>query len=157
MILLVIAMLVWSSPAWAVPKNYLPQAEQPVAARCVSADGLTYESCSGSGASASVDSFTIAASVTTNATSTAVAGIRGTKTFYGSVNGTGSVTQTQVIYGGLTSGVTSTTGEPVCTFTLSGTTHAHGVCVSTSPWLYYIVVTTNTTGTGASGDVTAMY
>lgn len=100
---------------------------------------------------------TLASAVTTNTTSTAVAGLRGTKTFYGAVTGTGAVTQTQVIYGGLTSGVTSTTGSPICTFTLSGTTHAHAECVSTAPWLFYIVVTTNTTGTGASGAVTVMY
>ena len=100
---------------------------------------------------------TMASAVTTNTTSAAVAVPTGTKTFYGSVDGTGAVTQTQVIYGGLTSGVTATNGEPICTLTLSGTTHAHGACVSTAPWLFYIVVTTNTTGTGATGAITAMY
>lgn len=109
------------------------------------------------GGSASVGSVTLASAVTTNTTSTAVAGLRGTKTFYGAVDGTGAVTQTQAIYGGLTSGVTSTTGELICTFTLSGTTHAHSVCVSMAPYLFYIVVTTNTTGTSATGAVTAMY
>lgn len=104
-----------------------------------------------------VRSTTMASAVTTNTTSSAVAVPTGTKTFYGSVDGTGAVTQTQVIYGGLTSGVTATTGEAICTFTLSGTTHAHGACVSTAPWLFYIVVTTNTTGTSATGVVTAMY
>lgn len=100
---------------------------------------------------------TMASAVTTNTTSSAVAVPTGTKTFYGSVDGTGAITQTQVIYGGLTSGVTATNGEAICTFTLSGTTHAHGACVSTAPWLFYIVVTTNTTGTSATGVVTAMY
>ena len=81
----------------------------------------------------------------------------GTKTFEGTVDGTGAVAQTQIIYGGFTSGVTATTGEPICTFTLSGTTHAHGVCVSTAPWPFYIVVTSATPGTGATGAVMAAY
>lgn len=55
-----------------------------------------------------VRSATMASAVTTNTTSSAVAVPTGTKTFYGSVDGTGAITQTQVIYGGLTSGVTGT-------------------------------------------------
>ncbi|MHB1098102.1 MAG: hypothetical protein ACYCZR_00980 [Burkholderiales bacterium] len=104
-----------------------------------------------------VRSSVMASAVTTDTTSAAVEVPTGTKTFYGSVDGTGAVTQTQIIYGGLTSGVTATNGEPICTFTLSGTTHAHGACVSTAPWLFYIVVTSNTTGTSATGAVTAQY
>jgi hypothetical protein len=88
---------------------------------------------------------------------TAVALPVGGKTIYGSVDGTGAVTQIQSIYGGITSGVTSTTGELLCVLNLSGTTHAHASCYTTTPWLFYIVVTTNTTGTGATGVVTAMY
>lgn len=48
MISLIIIVLLWASPALADPKNYLPQSETPVAARCVTADGLSYESCGGS-------------------------------------------------------------------------------------------------------------
>lgn len=80
----------------------------------------------------------------------------GMKTIHGTVDGTGAITQTQKIYGGITSGVTATNGELLCTLTLSGTTHAHASCVTESPWLFYIVVTSATTGTGATGVVTGM-
>lgn len=101
---------------------------------------------------------TMASAVTTDTTSTAVALPTGSKTIYGSVTGTGSITQTQKIYGGITSGVTSTTGILLCTLTLSGTTAVYDACpVMTANFLYYIVVTSATTGTSASGTVTAMY
>lgn len=48
MIRIILILLLWASPALADPKNYLPQSETPVAARCVTADGLSYESCGGS-------------------------------------------------------------------------------------------------------------
>lgn len=99
----------------------------------------------------------VASAITTDTTSTAVALPIGSKTLYGSVDGTGAVTQTQKIYGGLTSGVTATTGELLCTFTLSATTHGHASCNVTTPWLYYIVVSSSTSGTSATGVVTAMY
>ena len=105
-----------------------------------------------------VRSTTMASAVTTNTTSTAVALPTGSKSIYGSVTGTGAITQTQAIYGGITSGVTSTTGILLCTLTLSGTTAVYDACpVITANYLFYIVVTTNTTGTSASGTVTAMY
>ena len=105
-----------------------------------------------------VRSTTMATAVTTNTTSTAVALPVREKTIYGSVDGTGAVTQIQSIYGGITSGVTSTTGELLCTLVLSGTTHAHATCAPiTANFLFYIVVTTNTTGTSATGVTTAMY
>ena len=105
-----------------------------------------------------VRSTTMASAVTTNTTSTAVALPVGSKSIYGSVTGTGAITQTQAIYGGITSGVTSTTGILLCTLTLSGTTAVYDACpVMTANFLYYIVVTTATTGTSASGTVTAMY
>lgn len=99
----------------------------------------------------------MASAVTTNTTSSAVGLPIGDKTIYGSVDGTGSVTQTQAIYGGLTSGMTTTNGTLLCTLVLSGTTHAHDQCTVSGPWLFYIIVTTNTTGTSATGVVTAMY
>ena len=103
-------------------------------------------------------STTMATAVTTNTTSTAVALPVGSKSIYGSVTGTGAVTQTQAIYGGITSGVTSSNGILLCTLTLSGTTTAVDACpVITANFLFYIVVTTNTSGTGASGVVTAMH
>lgn len=105
-----------------------------------------------------VRSTVMATGVITNTTSTAVAIPVGSKTIYGSVTGTGAVTQTQAIYGGITSGVTATTGILLGTLTLSGTTTAVAALpVITANFLWYIVVTTNTTGTSASGVVTAMY
>lgn len=105
-----------------------------------------------------VRSTTMASAVTTDTTSAAVALPVGSKSIYGSVTGTGAITQTQKIYGGITSGVTSTTGILLCTLTLSGTTAVYDACpVMTANFLYYIVVTSATTGTGASGNVTAMY
>lgn len=105
-----------------------------------------------------VRSTTMASAVTTDTTSAAVALPTGSKTIYGSVTGTGAITQTQKIYGGITSGVTSTTGILLCTLTLSGTTAVYDACpVMTANFLYYIVVTSSTTGTSASGTVTAMY
>ena len=105
-----------------------------------------------------VRSTTMASAVTTNTTSAAVALPVGSKSIYGSLTGTGAITQTQAIYGGITSGVTSTTGILLCTLTLTGTTAVYDACpVMTANFLFYIVVTTATTGTGASGTVTGMY
>lgn len=105
-----------------------------------------------------VRSTTMASAVTTNTTSAAVALPTGSKSIYGSVTGTGAITQTQAIYGGITSGVTSTTGILLCTLTLVGTTAVYDACpVLTANFLFYIVVTTATTGTGATGAITAMY
>lgn len=105
-----------------------------------------------------VRSTPMASAVTTDTTSSAVALPTGSKTIYGALTGTGAITQTQKIYGGLTSGVTSTTGILLCTLTLSGTTAVYDACpVMTANFLYYIVVTSSTTGTSASGTVTAMY
>lgn len=105
-----------------------------------------------------VRSTTMASAVTTDTTSAAVALPVGSKSIYGSVTGTGAITQTQKIYGGITSGVTSTTGILLCTLTLSGTTAVYDACpVMTANFLYYIVVTSSTSGTSASGTVTAMY
>lgn len=105
-----------------------------------------------------VRSTTMASAVTTDTTSAAVALPVGSKSIYGAVTGTGAITQTQKIYGGINSGVTSTTGILLCTLTLSGTTAVYDACpVMTANFLYYIVVTSSTTGTSASGTVTAMY
>lgn len=105
---------------------------------------------------------TIADTLTTNTTSTArpaeiAAGDNpAPKSFYGQVVGTGAVTQTQAIYGDIDSDAAN--GILLCTLTLSGTTRAQDACpVITATYAYYYVVTTNTTGTGATGAVYAMY
>lgn len=82
----------------------------------------------------------------------------GTKTFEGSVAGTGAVTQVQVIYGGFVSPITATNGTPICTLTLSGTTAKYDWCpVVTASFPYYGVLTSGTTGTSATGVVKAGY
>lgn len=105
---------------------------------------------------------TIASGLTSNTTSTArpaeiAAGDNpAPKSFYGQVVGTGAVTQTQAIYGDIDGD--SANGILLCTLTLSGTTRAQDACpVITATYAYYYVITTNTTGTGATGAVYAMY
>lgn len=125
-------------------------------ATLTSCEDQTNNLCMTSGGA--VRSTTMASAVTTNTTSAAVALPTGSKTIYGALTGTGAITQTQKIYGGITSGVTSTTGILLCTLTLSGTTAVYDACpVMTANFLYYIVVTSSTSGTSASGTVTAMY
>lgn len=99
---------------------------------------------------------TVTSSVTTNTTSTAVAVPVGSKTFYGQIVGTGAVTQTQAIYGDIDNDAAN--GILLCTLTLSGTTRTQDACpVVTANFSYYYVITTNTTGTSATGAVYAMY
>lgn len=114
------------------------------------------------GSFADVRKQTIASGITTNTTSTAmpaeVAASHnpGPKSFYGQVVGTGAVTQTQAIYGDIDSDAAN--GILLCTITLSGTTRAQDACpVITAQFAYYYVITTNTTGTEATGAVYAMY
>ena len=99
---------------------------------------------------------TIVSGVTTNATSTAVGAPIGAKSFYGQVVGTGAVTQTQAIYGDTDNDAAN--GILLCTLTLSGTTRAQDACpVITANFPYVYVITTSTTGTGATGAVYVMY
>lgn len=99
----------------------------------------------------------LTAGVTTDTTSTAVKiPAAGYKSFYGNVVGTGAVTQTQAIYGDFDSDAAN--GVLLCTLTLTSTTRDDDACApSTANFPYYYVVTTNTTGTGATGAVYAFY
>lgn len=97
---------------------------------------------------------TLARNITTNTTTTAVAIPFGYKSIYGQVVGTGAVTQTQAIYGDIDDDAAN--GILLCTLTLSGTTRAQDACPPfTANFIYYYVITTNTTGTGATGAVYA--
>ena len=98
----------------------------------------------------------LATGITTN-TTTAVKGIpAGLKTIYGQVVGTGSVTQTQALYGDIDDDAAN--GVLLCTITLSGTTRTQDACPPMSAnFAYYYLITTNTTGTGATGAIYAMY
>ena len=94
--------------------------------------------------------LTIASAVTTNTTTTPVAGVSGTKNFQWKVTGTGAVTQTVVLKGSFDSDGSNATD--LCTITLSGTAPVYDVCAPfTAPFPYMFVTTTSTTGTGASG------
>lgn len=99
---------------------------------------------------------TVMSGATSNATAASVGVSPGPKSFYGQVSGTGAVTQTQAIYGDVDDDEAN--GVLLCTLTLSGTTKAADACpVVTANFAFYYVITTNTTGTGATGVVYAMY
>lgn len=105
---------------------------------------------------ATTKSLTVASGVTTNTSTTPVAGVSGTKNFQWRVTGTGAVTQTVVLKGSFDSD--GSNAETLCTITLSGTTTAYGTCDPfTAPFPYLFVTTTNTTGTGTSGTGTMGY
>ena len=99
---------------------------------------------------AGAKSITVASGVTTNTSTTPVAGVSGTKNFQWRVTGTGAVTQTVVLKGSFNSDGSSATD--LCTITLSGTAPVSDACDPfTAPFPYLFVTTTATTGTGASG------
>lgn len=101
--------------------------------------------------------LTVASGVTTNTTTASLAVPSGSKSFYGQVVcSSGACTQTQALYGDIDDDEAN--GILLCTLTLSGTTRAQDACpVITAAFSYYYVVTTNTTGTSATGAVYAMY
>ena len=119
---------------------------------------VTCDNCSGGGGGGgAVQTLTIASGVTTNTTTAAVAGVSGTKTFWGEVVcSSGACAQTQAIYGDRDND--GANGVLLCTITLSGTTRTQDACaVSTAAYPYYYVVTTATSGTSATGAVYAFY
>ena len=99
---------------------------------------------------APAQSLTIASGITTDTTTTPVAGISGTKNFQWVLTGTGAVTQTVVLKGSFDSdGSYPTT---LCTIEITGTAPQSAVCDPfTAPFPYLFVTTSSTTGTGASG------
>lgn len=104
----------------------------------------------GAGGGGAVSALAIASGVTTNTSTTPVAGVSGTKNFQWVVIGTGAVTQTVVLKGSFDSDGSNPTD--LCTITISGTAPAHDVCPPfTAPFPYLFVTTTGTTGTSASG------
>jgi len=99
---------------------------------------------------ATAKSLTVASGVTTDTSTTPVAGVSGTKNFQWKVTGTGAVTQTVVLKGSFDSDGSNATD--LCTITLSGTAPVYDVCAPfTAPFPYMFVTTTSTTGTSASG------
>lgn len=100
---------------------------------------------------------TIMSGVTTNTTTVPTTLPAGYKSFMGEVQcSSGACTQTQAIYGDVDQD--SQNGILLCTITLSGTPRAQDACpVITASFAFYYVVTSNTTGTGATGGLVAMY
>lgn len=105
----------------------------------------------GGGGGGTVQTLTIASGVTTNTTTSAVAGVSGNKTFWGEVIcSAGACAQTQAIYGARENGAAN--GLLLCTLALSGTARAQDVCTGvTADYPYLYVITTNTSGTAAEG------
>lgn len=94
-------------------------------------------------------------SLTTNTTSSAVSVKNAVyKSVYGQVVcSSGACVQTQAIYGTILQ-TDTTNGILLCTLTLSGTPRAQDACpVITAPFPWFYVVTTSTSGTGATGTV----
>lgn len=86
-----------------------------------------------------------------DATSSAFTLPTGSKSITARITGAGSVAQTIKIYGGTSSSMAAATSELLCTLTLSGTSGAAGTAlmcpVITAPGLYYIAVTSGSSGT----------
>ncbi|HEY9527312.1 MAG TPA: hypothetical protein VIR02_09535 [Anaerolineales bacterium] len=113
---------------------------------------------SGTNSGMTVSLTRIANAITTNTTSAASVLPPVFKTFWGQVVcSSGACAQTQEIYGDIDDDGTG--GELLCTITLSGTTSARSTCggAATTNYVYYYVVTTGTSGTGAAGAVYAIY
>jgi hypothetical protein len=109
-------------------------------------------------AGAPVQTKVLTSGVTTNTTSALVKNIpNGAKTFFGEVAcSSGTCTQTQAIFGTLYA--TAINGVLLCTITLSATTRAQDACPAvTAAFPNVYVITTNTTGTAATGAIYVLY
>ena len=86
-----------------------------------------------------------------NATSAAFTLPTGSKSITARITGAGAVAQVITIYGGTSSGMAAATSTVLCTITLSGTNGAAGTAdmcpVITAPVLFYIAVTSGSSGT----------
>ena len=108
-----------------------------------------------SGGAVRQTTVTMGAAATANGTTAAFAVPVGVKTFYGQVSGTGAVLQTQTIYGDVDNDAAN--GKAVCVLVNSGTTRDQSSCRVDTPFLYYYVTTTATSGTSATGAVYVAY
>ncbi len=108
-----------------------------------------------SGGAVRQTTVTMGAAATANGTTAAFAVPVGVKTFYGQVSGTGAVLQTQTIFGDVDNDAAN--GKAVCVLVNSGTTRDQSSCRVDTPFLYYYVVTTATSGTSATGAVYVAY
>lgn len=95
-----------------------------------------------------------ASAITTNTTSAAFQLPVGPKTLMGQVDGTGAVTATLAVYGGFENAASTTDKILLCTITLSGTTTFVDACPPfLANYLYYVVASTNVTGTGSTSKL----
>jgi hypothetical protein len=150
-ILILLVLMLFSLPVWAADTVNLLQSDR---------SHKIWEGSGGAGkvtVGGEVQVLTLATGITTNTTSPAMAGVSGNKTFWAEVIcSSGACTQTVAIYGARTNSAAN--GLLLCTITLSGTPRDQDACaVSTAAYPYYYVVTTNTTGTGATGSVYAFF
>ena len=101
----------------------------------------------------------ISTGITTNTTSGVVNVPNGRKTFSAFVTcSAGACTQTLAIYGTNLPTATVAQSALICTITLSGTSTDFDACpVVTAAFARYFVVTTSTTGTGATGALYVAY
>lgn len=102
---------------------------------------------------ATAKSLTVASGVTTNTTTTPVAGVSGDKTYWARVVGTGAVTATVEFLGCHSTTVSAAECVSLGTIVLSGTTSKYDVptpAVGAANYPYMAVTTTNVTGTGAT-------
>jgi hypothetical protein len=103
-----------------------------------------------------VQSKTLASGVTTDTSSTPVAGMPGNKTFWAEISGTGAVSVTVTIFGNRTNSTSG--GVLLATISLSGTgSDTDAAAVSTAAYPYYYVTTASISGTGATVGVYAFY
>lgn len=96
--------------------------------------------------------------VTGNTTTAAVDTIMNSnKIVYVLMTGTGSISGVLTIFGGPDNTVTTTTGIPLCTIRLTGTTTVPGYCPKiTEPWLWWIGTITLASGTISNIKVSIM-
>lgn len=124
-------------------------------------NGLDVNVVGGSvGGGGDVQTLTIASGVTTNTTTAAVAGVRGEKTYWARVAGTGAVTATVEFLGCHSTTVSAAECVSLGTIALSGTTSKYNVptpAVGTANYPYMAVTTTNVTGTGATVSAGVFY
>lgn len=129
-------------------------------ATLLSCEDQTSQLCRVSGGAVRGTEGNLINSAVGDATSSAFTLPTGSKSITGRITGAGSVAQTIKIYGGTSSGMAAATSELLCTLTLSGTSGAAGTAlmcpVITAPILYYIVVTSGSSGTPTT-IVTATY
>ena len=107
------------------------------------------------GGDGAISTILLASGITTNTTTAAVAGVAGNKTFWMEIVGTGAVSVDIAIYGARVSNPTANELVLLCTKTgMASTDKKVDACAtSTAPYPYYVVQTTNISGTSASVSV----